>query len=306
MSTKTLSIDKYGIKGANVRYQLSADELHAETLAKGLGKEASSGALAVNTGKFTGRSPQDRFIVEDAITKDRVWWGKINIPFAPEKFDALYEKVVAFLSNKEVYVHDGYVCADPKYRTNVRTITELPWSNLFANNMFLRIDDSELAGFKEDWLVINAPSFLADPAVDGTRQGNFAILNFTRKIVLIGGTGYTGEIKKGIFSAMNFELPVFRNTMPMHCSANVGKDGDTAIFFGLSGTGKTTLSADPNRHLIGDDEHGWTPENTVFNFEGGCYAKVIDLTAEKEPEIFGAIKKGAILENVIMDEKGVV
>ena len=202
MSTKTLSIDKYGIKGANVRYQLSADELHAETLAKGLGKEASSGALAVNTGKFTGRSPQDRFIVEDAITKDRVWWGKINIPFAPEKFDALYEKVVAFLSNKEVYVHDGYVCADPKYRTNVRTITELPWSNLFANNMFLRIEDSELAGFKEDWLVINAPSFLADPAVDGTRQGNFAILNFTRKIVLIGGTGYTGEIKKGIFSAM--------------------------------------------------------------------------------------------------------
>ena len=306
MSTKNLSVEKYGIKDANVRYQLTADELHAETLAKGLGKEASSGALAVNTGKFTGRSPQDRFIVEDSITKDRVWWGKINIPFSSEKFDALYEKVVAFLSKKEVYVHDGYVCADPKYRTNVRTITELPWSNLFANNMFLRIDDSELAGFKEDWLVINAPSFLANPEVDGTRQGNFAILNFTRKIALIGGTGYTGEIKKGIFSAMNFELPVFRNTMPMHCSANVGKDGDTAIFFGLSGTGKTTLSADPNRHLIGDDEHGWTPENTVFNFEGGCYAKVIDLTAEKEPEIFGAIKKGAILENVIMDDKGVV
>ena len=274
MSTKNLSVEKYGIKDANVRYQLTADELHAETLAKGLGKEASSGALAVNTGKFTGRSPQDRFIVEDSITKDRVWWGKINIPFSSEKFDALYEKVVAFLSKKEVYVHDGYVCADPKYRTNVRTITELPWSNLFANNMFLRIDDSELAGFKEDWLVINAPSFLANPEVDGTRQGNFAILNFTRKIALIGGTGYTGEIKKGIFSAMNFELPVFRNTMPIH--------------------------------FIGDDEHGWTPENTVFNFEGGCYAKVIDLTAEKEPEIFGAIKKGAILENVIMDDKGVV
>ena len=306
MSTKTISVENYGIKNAKVRYQLSADELHAETLSKGLGKEASSGALAVNTGKFTGRSPQDRFIVEDEITKDRVWWGKVNIPFDSKKFDALYDKVVAYLSEKEVYVHDGYVCADPKYRTNIRTITELPWSNLFAFNMFLRLEDSELASFKEDWLVVNAPGFLANPEVDGTRQANFAILNFTKKIALIGGTGYTGEIKKGIFSAMNFELPVFRNTMPMHCSANVGKDGDTAIFFGLSGTGKTTLSADPNRHLIGDDEHGWTPENSVFNFEAGCYAKVVDLTAEKEPEIFKAIKKGAILENVIMDDKGEV
>ena len=288
---KTLSVDKYGIKNANVRYQLSADELHQETLDKKLGVEASSGAIAINTGEFTGRSPKDRFIVKDDITKDRVWWGNINIPFEPEKFDKLYEKVVAYLSSKEIYVHDGYVCADPKYRTNIRTITELPWSNLFAFNMFLRVEDSELASFNEDWLVVNAPGFKADPAIDGTRQANFAILNFTKKIALIGGTGYTGEIKKGIFSAMNFELPVFRNTMPMHCSANVGKDGDTAIFFGLSGTGKTTLSADPNRHLIGDDEHGWTPENTVFNFEGGCYAKVVDLTAEKEPEIFAAIKK---------------
>ena len=305
-NSKKLAVDKYGIKNATVRYQLSADELHQETLDKKLGVEASSGAIAINTGKFTGRSPKDRFIVKDDITKDRVWWGNINIPFEPEKFDKLYEKVVAYLSSKEIYVHDGYVCADPKYRTNIRTITELPWSNLFALNMFLRIEDSELDSFKEDWLVVNAPGFEADPAVDGTRQANFAILNFTKKIALIGGTGYTGEIKKGIFSAMNFELPVFRNTMPMHCSANVGKDGDTAIFFGLSGTGKTTLSADPNRHLIGDDEHGWTPENTVFNFEGGCYAKVVDLTAEKEPEIFAAIKKGAILENVIMDNKGVV
>ena len=280
-NSKKLAVDKYGIKNATVRYQLSADELHQETLDKKLGVEASSGAIAINTGKFTGRSPKDRFIVKDDITKDRVWWGNINIPFEPEKFDKLYEKVVAYLSSKEIYVHDGYVCADPKYRTNIRTITELPWSNLFAFNMFLRIEDSELDSFKEDWLVVNAPGFEADPAVDGTRQANFAILNFTKKIALIGGTGYTGEIKKGIFSAMNFELPVFRNTMPMHCSANVGKDGDTAIFFGLSGTGKTTLSADPNRHLIGDDEHGWTPENTVFNFEGGCYAKVVDLTAEK-------------------------
>ena len=207
---------------------------------------------------------------------------------------------MAYLSGKEIFVHDGYVCADPNYRTNVRTVAEYPWSAQFVYNMFLRIEDSEVASFKEDWLVINAPGFHADPAVDGTRQSNFAILNFTRKIALIGGTGYPGEMKKGIFSALNFVLPVFENTMPMHCSANVGKDGDTAIFFGLSGTGKTTLSADPNRHLIGDDEHGWTPENTVFNFEGGCYAKVVDLTAEKEPEIFAAIKKGAILENVVM------
>lgn len=303
---KTISVENYGIKGADVRYQLTPDELYKETLDKKLGVVASSGAIAINTGEFTGRSPQDRFIVEDDITKNRVWWGKINIPFDPAKFDKLYDKVVAYLSNKEIYVRDGYVCADPKYRTNVRTITELPWSNLFAFNMFLRPEESELASFKEDWLVVNAPGFHADPAVDGTRQHNFAILNFTKKIALIGGTGYTGEIKKGIFSAMNFEMPVFRNTLPMHCSANVGKAGDTAIFFGLSGTGKTTLSADKNRKLIGDDEHGWTSENTVFNFEGGCYAKVIDLSAEKEPEIFGAIKKGAILENVIMDSKGVV
>ncbi len=298
--SKTISVENYGIKNANVRYQLSADELHKESLAKGLAEEANSGALSIKTGKFTGRSPQDRFIVEDEITKDRVWWGKVNIPFDAKKFDALYDKVMTYLSGKEIFVHDGYVCADPNYRTNVRTIAELPWSAQFVYNMFLRLEESEVAGFKEDWLVVNAPGFLADPAVDGTRQSNFAILNFGRKIALIGGTGYPGEMKKGIFSALNFELPVFRNTMPMHCSANVGKGGDTAIFFGLSGTGKTTLSADPNRHLIGDDEHGWTPENTVFNFEGGCYAKVVDLTPEKEPEIFAAIKKGAILENVIM------
>lgn len=297
---KTISVENYGIKNAKVNYQLSADELHKESLERGLAEEAKSGALAIKTGKFTGRSPQDRFIVEDDITRDRVWWGKVNIKFDSAKFDALYDKVMAYLSGKEIFVHDGYVCADPNYRTNVRTIAEYPWSAQFVYNMFLRLEDSEVASFKEDWLVVNAPGFLADPTTDGTRQSNFAILNFTRKIALIGGTGYPGEMKKGIFSALNFVLPVDRNTMPMHCSANVGKDGDTAIFFGLSGTGKTTLSADPNRHLIGDDEHGWTPENTVFNFEGGCYAKVIDLTPEKEPEIFGAIKKGAILENVVI------
>lgn len=297
--TKTISLDTLGIKDANIKYQLTPDELHDITLEKGQGVESSTGALAVNTGEFTGRSPQDRFIVRDSITEDRVWWGNVNIPFDSDKFQALYDKVTAYLSGKELYVRDSYVCADPNYRMNVRVVTEYPWSNLFCYNMFLRPEDSELENFTAEWHVVCAPGFLADPAVDGTRQHNFAILDFTRKIALIGGTGYTGEMKKGIFSALNFILPVFKDTLPMHCSANVGEEGDTAIFFGLSGTGKTTLSADPDRKLIGDDEHGWTNENTVFNFEGGCYAKVINLTEENEPDIWRAIKRGAILENVV-------
>jgi len=304
--TKTISLSPYGIENATVHYQLSSKELHQETLRLGQGKESSTGALAVNTGEFTGRSPQDRFIVKDAVTSERVWWGKINIPFEPDAFDKLYDRVVDYLSGKEVYVRDSYACADPKYRLNIRVINEYPWSNMFAYNMFLRPEDSELDGFDADWLIVNAPGFKADPERDGTRQHNFAILNFSKKIALIGGTGYTGEIKKGIFSALNFILPVFQNTLPMHCSANVGEDGETAIFFGLSGTGKTTLSADPDRKLIGDDEHGWTSENTVFNFEGGCYAKVINLSEENEPDIYRAIRPEAILENVIMDDNGVV
>lgn len=301
-STKTISLNQYGIKNAKVHYQLSSEQLHDETIHKGQGVETSFGAIAVNTGEFTGRSPMDRFIVKDSITEDRVWWGDINIPFEPNAFDKLYDKVVAYLSEKEVYVRDAYACADDNYRLNIRVVNEYPWSNMFAHNMFLRPTEEELNNFEEEWLVVNAPGFMADAAVDGTRQHNFAILNFEKKIALIGGTGYTGEIKKGIFSALNFILPVFKNTLPMHCSANVGKEGDTAIFFGLSGTGKTTLSADPERKLIGDDEHGWTNENTVFNFEGGCYAKAIDLSEENEPEIYHAIKKGAILENVVLDE----
>ena len=304
--TKTIALEKYGIHGAEIHYQLSPEELHDITIEKGQGVEASSGALAVNTGEFTGRSPKDRFIVKDDITKDKVWWGDINVPFDPDKFDALYDKVTDYLSGKEVFARDSYACADQQYRLNIRVINEYPWSNLFAYNMFLRPEMSELDNFKEDWLIVNAPGFMADPEVDGTRQHNFAILNFTKKIALIGGTGYTGEIKKGIFSALNFILPVDTKTLPMHCSANVGEEGDTAIFFGLSGTGKTTLSADPERRLIGDDEHGWTKENRVFNFEGGCYAKVINLTEENEPDIYRAIKPGAILENVIMDEEGEV
>lgn len=304
--TKTISLKKYGINHDNFNYQLSADELHAITLEKGLGVEASSGALAINTGEFTGRSPKDRFIVKDAITKDKIWWGDINIPFEPDAFDKLHDKVISYLNEKELYVRDCYACADINYRMNIRVINEYPWSNMFAYNMFIRPTSEELKNFDPEWTVINAPGFMAVANVDGTRQHNFAILNFTKKIALIGGTGYTGEIKKGIFSALNFILPVQKNTLPMHCSSNVGKAGDTAIFFGLSGTGKTTLSTDPTRKLIGDDEHGWNNENAVFNFEGGCYAKVINLSGENEPEIFGAIKKGAILENVIMDDEGEV
>ncbi|TXD82553.1 phosphoenolpyruvate carboxykinase (ATP) [Subsaximicrobium wynnwilliamsii] len=305
-TTKTIALEHYGIKNAKVRYQLPPDELQKITVDKGQGVETASGTLAVNTGEFTGRSPQDRFIVKDDITKDRVWWSNINIPFESDKFQKLYDKVADYLSEKEVFVRDSFACADENYKLKIRVITEHPWSNMFAYNMFLRPTEAELENFTPEWTVVNAPGFMADPEVDGTRQHNFAILDFTRKIALIGGTGYTGEIKKGIFSALNFILPVFKETMPMHCSANVGKDGDTAIFFGLSGTGKTTLSTDPNRSLIGDDEHGWTKENTVFNFEGGCYAKVINLSQEHEPEIYGAIKKGAILENVILNGKGEV
>ena len=305
-NTKSISLNSLGINSSTIHYQLSSNELHSITLKKNQGKESSLGAIAINTGEFTGRSPMDRFIVKDTITKDEIWWGDINIPFSTDNFDKLYDKVVSYLSEKEIFVRDSYACADPNYKLNIRVVNEYPWSNMFAYNMFLRPTTKELVDFLPEWTVINAPGFMADASMDGTRQHNFAILNFTKKIALIGGTGYTGEIKKGIFSALNFILPVFKNTLPMHCSANVGKNKDTAIFFGLSGTGKTTLSADPERKLIGDDEHGWTNENTVFNFEGGCYAKAIDLSEDKEPEIYHAIKKGAILENIIMDKNGVI
>ena len=300
-STKTVnnSLENYGIKNATAHWNLSPETLTKITLEQHLGKLSDKGALAINTGEFTGRSPKDRFIVKDDITKDKIWWGDINIPFDSEKFQQLYNKVTEYLSNKELYVRDAYACADEDFRLNIRVINELPWSNMFASNMFLRPTSEELQGFTPEWTIVNAPGFMADAAVDGTRQHNFAILDFTRKVALIGGTGYTGEMKKGIFSALNFILPVFKEALPMHCSANVGENGETAIFFGLSGTGKTTLSADPNRKLIGDDEHGWTKDNTIFNFEGGCYAKVIDLSAENEPDIFNAIRPGALLENVI-------
>jgi phosphoenolpyruvate carboxykinase (ATP) len=292
------TVESYGIKNATAHWNLDPIVLSKLSVDLGQAKETSTGAITVDTGEFTGRSPKDRFIVKDAITEDAIWWGNINIPFDADAFDKLYDKVTNYLSEKDVYVRDAIACADPAYKMNLRVVNEYPWSNLFVYNMFIRPTEEEVKSFDPEWTVINAPGFMADPAVDGTRQSNFAILNFTKKIVLIGGTGYTGEIKKGIFSALNFILPHQKNTLSMHCSANIGKDGDTAIFFGLSGTGKTTLSADPNRRLIGDDEHGWSDEDSVFNFEGGCYAKTIDLTEEKEPDIFRAIKPGALLENV--------
>ncbi|WP_026897665.1 phosphoenolpyruvate carboxykinase (ATP) [Daejeonella oryzae] len=278
-----------------IHWQLSPAELIEKAICNGEGTLADSGALAIDTGKFTGRSPKDRFIVADEITENSVWWGDINIKFSSKKFDALMNKVTDYLSDKEIYIRDAYACADQDHKLNIRVVTETAYQNLFANNLFLRPDC--ISESEPEWSIIAAPGFLADPATDGTRQSNFAILNFTRKIILIGGTGYTGEIKKGIFSVLNFILPHQKQVLSMHCSANVGKEGDTAIFFGLSGTGKTTLSADPNRGLIGDDEHGWGNES-VFNFEGGCYAKCVDLTAHTEPQIFKAIRFGALLENI--------
>jgi len=282
--------------GLSVKYQFSAAELVKEALQNGEGVLASSGALAVDTGKFTGRSPKDRFIVADSITEDSVWWGDVNIKFKPENFDSLMVKMVDYLNEKVIYVRDSFACADADYSISIRVITETAYQNLFANNLFLRPELHDL-GLTPEWTIIAAPGFVANPSTDGTRQENFSIINFTKKMILIGGTGYTGEIKKGIFSVLNFLLPVYKNTLSMHCSANVGSKGDTAIFFGLSGTGKTTLSADPQRALIGDDEHGWS-DHSIFNFEGGCYAKCIDLTLEKEPQIYKAIKFGSLLENI--------
>lgn len=292
------SLEALGIKNTNTQYwNLTAEELINETVKRGQGVLSDTGALAIDTGEFTGRSPKDKFIVKDDNTKDSVDWGGFNNAVTPETFDNLYNQLVAYFAGKDVFVRDCYACAEDKYRLNVRVINEQPSSNLFAYNMFLRPEASELDTIEPDWLVIQAPGFKCAGEVDGVRQHNFAILNFTKKIAIIGGSGYTGEIKKGIFTVLNYVLPHEKNVLSMHCSANEGKDGDVALFFGLSGTGKTTLSADPNRPLIGDDEHGWT-ENSVFNFEGGCYAKVIDLSAEKEPDIYKAIRHGAILENI--------
>ncbi len=291
--------ESIGLKNlGNQFWNLSPAELVEDTILNGQGVLTNTGALAIETGEFTGRSPKDRFVVCDEKTENSVWWGDVNIKFTPEKFDALYNRMKAYLNGKDVYVRDAYACADTDFKLNIRVVTEFSWSNMFAYNMFLRPTEEEITTFLPDWHIVCAPGFMADPAIDGTRQHNFAILNFTKKMILIGGTGYTGEIKKGIFSVLNYILPHEKNVLSMHCSANIGnEEHDTAVFFGLSGTGKTTLSSDENRRLIGDDEHGWA-DKTVFNFEGGCYAKTIDLSREKEPQIYDAIKFGAILENI--------
>ncbi len=292
------SLAQLGFSTTTALWNLDRDTLIQKTLDMGLGVLNDTGAICIDTGKFTGRSPKDKFSVKDAITENAVDWNAINQPYPADKFDALMQKVIAYLDTKDqIFVRDVKACADDNYTLKVRVVTETPWASLFADNMFIRLSDDEINNFQNDWLILNAPSYHANPAVDGTRQDNFSIINFTKKIILIGGSAYTGEIKKGIFTVLNFVLPHDRNVLSMHCSANIGKDGDTALFFGLSGTGKTTLSADPNRKLIGDDEHGWSDAG-VFNFEGGCYAKCVDLSEEKEPDIYGAIKKGAILENI--------
>ncbi len=292
-----------GIKQVKeVHWNLTPSELTEIALQNKEGKLTDTGALMCDTGRFTGRSPKDRFIVQDDITNDKVWWGNINIPFSPANFDRLHTKMLGFLADKKVYVRDAYAGADKTHRIKLRVINTLAWHNLFCYNMFIRPDDYQLENFVPNFTIINCPEFLADPETDGTRQENFAVINMTKRIILIGGTSYSGEMKKGIFSVLNFLLPSEDGVFPMHCSANMGIERrDTAIFFGLSGTGKTTLSADPDRILIGDDEHGWTRKN-VFNFEGGCYAKTVGLTEAKEPEIYRAIRFGAILENTRFKE----
>lgn len=294
--SKVASIEASGIFNAShIHWNLSPSELVEQTLARGEGQLADTGGLVVSTGEFTGRSPKDKIVVKDNTTADKVWWGEINQPITPEIFDNLETKVRAYLQQRELWVRDVYAGADPNHRIAVRVVNQNPWQNLFVYNMFIRPNDQEVENFTPDWTILCAPGFYANSEVDGTRQHNFTAVNFTKKLILIGGSAYTGEMKKGIFTVMNYILPE-NGVLSMHCSANIGKAGDTSIFFGLSGTGKTTLSADPERELIGDDEHGWTDEG-VFNFEGGCYAKCINLSEEKEPQIWKAIKFGTLVEN---------
>lgn len=292
----------HGIRNIGTAFwNLNAARLMELAIARGEGKLARGGAFVALTGQHTGRSPNDRFIVEDEQTKDAIWWGDANRPISVACFDGLFEKVISHFNGRDAFVQDCYAGADAAYRLPVRVITENAWHNLFARNMFIQPADSELAGFEPTFTVIQAPGLNADPAKDGTASETFILINLSRRLVIVGGSAYAGEIKKSIFSVMNFLLPP-RNVLPMHCSANVGSGGEPAIFFGLSGTGKTTLSADSKRTLIGDDEHGWSPDG-IFNFEGGCYAKTINLTPETEPEIFATTHKfGAVIENVMMDD----
>ena len=297
---KNLNVDiaTLGLSDTTIYWNLSPAALIEHTISSGQGELASSGALKVNTGQFTGRSPKDRYIVEDKITSKTVDWGTVNQPITTAQYDKLYKQVINHLNNRvQIYARDAYACASLNYRLNVRVYSEQPWQSLFVNNMFLRPTKKEVSTIDPDWQVFVASGLEVDHKEMGLRQKNFAIINFTEKKIIIGGTAYTGEIKKGIFSVLNFILPTEHDVLSMHCSANVGKKGDTALFFGLSGTGKTTLSTDSERKLIGDDEHGWA-SSSVFNFEGGRYAKTINLSESKEPQIYKAIKFGAMLENV--------
>jgi phosphoenolpyruvate carboxykinase (ATP) len=298
-------LKKLGLEGVGkVYYNLDFDELRERELKEDL-RPASNGAMMVDTGIFTGRSPKDKFFVDQEPSNKHIAWGEINQPIKKEVFDALFKKATKQLSNKDIYIQDLYCGASESSRKKVRFVTEIAWQAHFVKNMFIRPDVKDLEGFEPDFTVYNACKVVDDEWREhGLNSEVFVVFNIEEKIAIIGGTWYGGEMKKGIFSMMNYWLPL-EGKLSMHCSANVGKDGDVALFFGLSGTGKTTLSADPKRSLIGDDEHGWDDEG-IFNFEGGCYAKTIGLKEENEPEIYGAIKENALLENVVADESGVV
>jgi phosphoenolpyruvate carboxykinase (ATP) len=284
-----------------IYWQPQPPELYEQAVIRNEGAIADMGPLVVNTGSFTGRSPKDKFFVEEESTKNNIWWSEFNQKFDADKFNGLRLKMLNYFKGRSVFVQNCYAGANLDYRLPVRVITEMAWHSLFTRNMFIQPDGEDtLDDFKPEFTVLQAPNFNALPAEDGTRTPIFALISFEQRLVLIGGTHYTGEIKKGMFSIMNYLLPL-RGVLPMHCSATEGEDGDTALFFGLSGTGKTTLSSDPTRKLIGDDEHGWD-DSGVFNFEGGCYAKVINLSAEGEPEIYRTTRMfGTILENVVID-----
>ena len=298
-------LDAVGLEGVGrAHWNLPPAKLILQTLLRGEGVLTDQGALAIETGTFTGRSPKDRFLVKDDATEGRVDWGDINQPMTSEAFETLLRDVQAHLDGKSVFVKDAAVGADERYRIPVRVVAEKAWSSLFVDNMFIRLSEQERWVAEPQWHVVCAPSFKADPMRHGCRQGNVSAIDFGRKIIVVAGSGYTGEIKKGMFSVMNYILPVEHNVLPMHCSSNMGENGNVAVFFGLSGTGKTTLSSDPKRALIGDDEHGWTKDG-VFNMEGGCYAKTIDLSPEGEPEIHQAIRFGAMLENIGFQEDGI-
>ena len=294
-------LEPHGIRNINAVYwNLSTPRLYEEAIRRREGRLAHLGPLVVRTGQYTGRSPNDKFIVREPSSLDKIWWGKVNQPMTPDTFEALRRRMLAYLQGKDLFVQDCFAGADPAYRLPIRVITETAWHNLFARNIFIQAKPAELAAHVPQFTVLHTPNFHAIPELDSTRSEVFVVINFGQRLVLIGGTQYAGEIKKSIFTVLNYLLPQ-QNVLSMHCSANSGPEGDVAIFFGLSGTGKTTLSADPTRTLIGDDEHGWS-ERGVFNFEGGCYAKVIHLSAQAEPEIYQTTRRfGTILENVAFD-----